>query len=117
MQLYSVMVNTFQEPCQFWLFQPGAGQLSEESIDQVPARDVCTNKGRLALYYGTWHGGIMTEPKPKPRALGVLLAIGAIGGVIYGSITGQPSAGLLIGFGGGAAIAMLFWIIDRTRTG
>ncbi len=58
---------------------------------------------------------IETRP-PAPRALGCLLALGALGGGVIGTLKGQPSAGLVIGFGAGAIIAITFWLYDRTRS-
>lgn len=46
---------------------------------------------------------------------GVLIAIGAIAGALIGAGQGQPSAGLVIGVGIGAALAILLWLLQRGR--
>ena len=47
------------------------------------------------------------------RAGGVLLGLGFMLGAIVGVVLRQPSAGLLIGGGIGAALALLIWWRDR----
>lgn len=49
------------------------------------------------------------------RAGGSLVAIGTIAGTIAGGLLGQPSAGLLVGFGLGVVAALIVWAIDRKR--
>jgi hypothetical protein len=57
---------------------------------------------------------VMTAPKTKPRqAGGFLITVGLIVGAVTGVALGEPSAGLLIGGGIGAAIALLLWWRDR----
>jgi hypothetical protein len=57
---------------------------------------------------------VMTAPKPKPRqAGGFLITLGLILGAVIGVALGQPSAGLLLGGGIGAALALLLWWRDR----
>ncbi len=57
-----------------------------------------------------------TPEKPGPKAGGALIAIftllGAVGGVIFG----QPSIGLLAGFGFGCALAIVVWLRDRSAS-
>lgn len=52
-------------------------------------------------------------PAPAPRrsgaAGGVFVAIGALAGAFIGNLEGQASAGLLIGLGVGAVIAVIIW--------
>jgi hypothetical protein len=56
----------------------------------------------------------MTVPKSKPRqAGGFLITVGLILGAVIGVALGEPSAGLLIGGGIGAALALLLWWRDR----
>jgi Na+/proline symporter len=57
----------------------------------------------------------MNEPKNKSMAGGVFIALGLIGGVIAGVYYNQASAGMVIGLGVGAAVALLVWVIDRKR--
>ena len=54
----------------------------------------------------------MTKQKGS-RAGGILLAIGFTLGSVIGVVLGEPSAGLLIGGGIGAALALLIWWRDR----
>jgi uncharacterized membrane protein len=51
--------------------------------------------------------------KPVPRAAGILITLGTLGGAVYGAVKGQPSLGLVLGFGAGVAIALAFWLFDR----
>lgn len=54
-------------------------------------------------------------PDPGPRAGGAIIAFGVIGGVIVGLAAGQPTLGVLAGFGVSVAIAILLWVRDRRR--
>lgn len=54
---------------------------------------------------------------PNPSAAGAPLALSILVGAIVGGIYGQPTIGLLIGFGVGAAIAVAVWLNDRRRIG
>lgn len=40
---------------------------------------------------------------------GVFIAIGVLAGAIVGGFMGQPSAGLLVGLGLGALVALAIW--------
>jgi hypothetical protein len=51
--------------------------------------------------------------KPAPRAAGVFITLGTLAGAVYGIIKGQPSLGLVLGFGAGVVIALAFWLFDR----
>jgi hypothetical protein len=60
----------------------------------------------------------VTEPAPSPpprRAGGALLAAGILGGVVIGSVLGQPSIGFLAGLGAGLAALALVWVGERKR--
>ena len=57
----------------------------------------------------------MNEPATTPRAGGFIIAVAIIVGALGGTILGQPSAGVLIGFAAGAAAAILIWLKDRRR--
>ena len=59
----------------------------------------------------------MHEPRPKKPAMagGFFIAILTIGGAVIGGFAGQPSIGLLTGFGLGVAIALALWWKDRKR--
>jgi hypothetical protein len=46
---------------------------------------------------------------------GIFLFLGPIGGAAYGISRGQPIQWMLIGFGAGVALALAFWLFDRTR--
>lgn len=60
------------------------------------------------------HGAAMPNDTPSSTmAGGVFLALGTIGGVMIGSINGQPSIGFLIGLGVGALLAGAVWWQDR----
>lgn len=58
----------------------------------------------------------MAEPTPRtPLAGGALIAIGAMGGALIGLFAGEATPGLLIGGGGGIALAILIWLVDLRR--
>ncbi len=53
----------------------------------------------------------------QPRlAGGIFIAVGLLVGAIGGVALDQPSAGMVIGMGVGAALAMAVWILDRKRS-
>jgi hypothetical protein len=53
----------------------------------------------------------------QPRlAGGIFIAIGLLAGAIAGVALDQPSAGMVIGMGVGAAIAVAVWLLDRKRS-
>ncbi len=88
----------------------------ETFVDQIPQRHICSETGCLAPRFGTWHWQDMINSKPDdPRAAGVFLALGAIGGTIVGIVYGQPSIGLLAGLASGGLIALILWLIDRKQ--
>ena len=55
------------------------------------------------------------ENKAPRLAGGIFIAIGMLGGAIVGVIMDQPSAGMVIALGLGAAAAALTWLIDSKR--
>jgi len=55
------------------------------------------------------------EPARNNQAGGFFLAACIIGGTVAGAILHQPSLGFLIGLGGGILLAILIWVIDRSR--
>lgn len=54
---------------------------------------------------------------PEPRAAGVFIAASVIIGALVGVVTGQPSAGVVVGAGAGIAVAVAQWLIDRKQAG
>lgn len=56
-----------------------------------------------------------TENSSPRLAGGIFIALGLLGGAIAGVAMDQPSAGMVIGLGAGAAIAILVWLYDRKR--
>lgn len=46
---------------------------------------------------------------------GFFIALGIIGGVVTGTIYGQPTIGMLAGTAAGLGLAALVWAIDRLR--
>lgn len=62
----------------------------------------------------------MAPPTNRPRRSGSLaggffIALGVIGGVVTGTIYGQPTIGMLLGTAIGFGLAMLVWLIDLLR--
>ncbi len=59
----------------------------------------------------------MADPTPSrsPMAGGFILAVGVLGGALTGAVLGQPTIGVLTGFGLSAAIAAALWLVDRRR--
>ncbi len=54
-----------------------------------------------------------TPPRKTPLAGGVLIALGAVGGALWGLHNGQPTIGLLAGVGIAALLSVLLWLISR----
>jgi hypothetical protein len=46
---------------------------------------------------------------------GIFLFLGPIIGALVGISRGEPILGMLFGFGIGAALALLVWVIDRRK--
>lgn len=57
-----------------------------------------------------------TENSQPRLAGGIFIALGLLVGAIAGIALDQPSAGMIIGFGAGAAIALVVWLLDRKRS-
>lgn len=55
--------------------------------------------------------------KPAPLSAGILIALGAIGGFVYGMKFGEPNWWALIGTITGCVAAILVYLADRMRTG
>ena len=53
--------------------------------------------------------------KQPPRAAGILIAAGAIGGFLFGLGSGQANWWALIGTLAGIALAVALWLFDRGR--
>ena len=57
-----------------------------------------------------------TENSQLRLAGGIFIALGLLVGAIAGVAMDQPSAGMVIGLGIGAAIAVAVWLLDRKRS-
>lgn len=62
----------------------------------------------------------MAPSSNRPRRSGSLaggffIALGVIGGVVTGTIYGQPTIGMLLGTAIGFGLAMLVWLMDLLR--
>lgn len=57
-----------------------------------------------------------TENSQPRLAGGIFIALGLLVGAIVGVVMNQPSAGMVIGLGVGAAIAVGIWLLDRKRS-
>lgn len=57
----------------------------------------------------------MPDPAPhkRPYAGGFLIVLGVVVGCVAGVMAGQPTPGVLIGGGTGAALAVALWLRDR----
>jgi hypothetical protein len=55
----------------------------------------------------------MTDKPPRTRAAGAIIAFAVIAGAIIGTMTGQPTIGVLAGFGASVLFALLLWLWDR----
>ena len=55
------------------------------------------------------------ENDKGPLAGGCLMCIALLAGALAGIYLGQPSIGVLAGFGTGLALLILIWLWDRTR--
>ena len=56
----------------------------------------------------------MAQPRLS-RAAGAPLALLIVLGALIGTIAGQPTIGVLVGFGTGVLIALALWWRDRPR--
>lgn len=57
------------------------------------------------------------QTDPKPAAAGCLLSLAILIGATIGMFLRQPSAGVVGGAAVGIAIAILYWLYDKRRTG
>lgn len=79
-------------------------------------RQASTGENPLAARKGRCHGAPMTaSPKRTPMAGGALLAGSILLGPVIGAFFGQPSIGLLAGFGFGLVLLLVVWLVDRRR--
>ncbi|MCL6697243.1 hypothetical protein LZ496_00355 [Sphingomonas sp. NSE70-1] len=46
---------------------------------------------------------------------GIFLFLGPVVGALIGINRGEPILGMLLGFGVGAALALVIWLIDRRK--
>ena len=46
---------------------------------------------------------------------GIFLFLGPIVGALIGISRNEPILGMLLGFGAGAALALIIWLIDRRK--
>lgn len=60
-----------------------------------------------------WQATRMTRPPHSPKAGGMPIALGVMGGAILGAVFGEATMGLLIGLALGIAIAVAIWRLDR----
>jgi hypothetical protein len=64
----------------------------------------------------SWQGQRMTRNGRKdPTGAGAIIAFLVLFGAIGGGLLGQPSIGLLAGFGLGVAIAIFLWLRECGR--
>ena len=56
-------------------------------------------------------------PSYSARAGGCFLTLCILAGAFGGLVIGNPMKGVLIGTAGGAALALLVWLVDRRRRG
>jgi hypothetical protein len=69
---------------------------------------------RLASAGSICHLSIMKGDR-TPAAGGIFLFLGPVAGAAYGAFVSQPIMGMLIGFAAGLALAIIVWLIDRSR--
>jgi hypothetical protein len=69
---------------------------------------------KLARHRRFWQSRGM-EPARNSQAGGFVLAACIIGATVAGAILHQPSIGFLIGLGAGILLALVIWIVDRSR--
>ena len=82
---------------------------------EPPILPHASRTGTLASRGGTWQGRDMASKPPRktPLAGGFVIALGAIGGAVYGLIHHQPTIGLLVGVGIAVVISVLLWLFSR----
>jgi hypothetical protein len=57
-----------------------------------------------------------TPPSRNPLAGGFLLMLALLAGALIGAASGQPSLGVVIGFGVGVVIVAAIWLLDRRKS-
>ncbi len=79
------------------------------------------------MFFGKGAGSPPSPPRPakgkshsmqqrrSPAAGGIFLFLGPVIGAVYGAARGEPVLWMMAGFGGGAVLATLIWIIDRRK--
>lgn len=55
------------------------------------------------------------DKRRTPAAGGIFLFLGPVIGTLYGIGRGEPILWMLYGFGAGIVLALLIWLIDRSR--
>ncbi len=80
-----------------------------------PALPHASRTGTLASRDGTWQCRDMASrpPRKTPLAGGFIIALGAIGGAVYGGFHHQATIGLLAGVGIAVVISVLLWLFSR----
>ena len=108
--------HPFNGRANFWEKGMAAAYKSQWTISQMPMRDIYTVSVQLASRFEAWQRGRMTEKQQSsPRGAGSIIALLSITGVIAGGLMGQPTIGLLAGFGLGVAIGLAMWLRDRRK--
>jgi hypothetical protein len=70
-----------------------------------------------SLLAGTAGGGHVAAMQHRSTAAGgIFLFLGLLMGAVYGINAGQPMLWLLRGFAAGAVLAILVWVVDRSRS-
>ena len=62
-----------------------------------------------------WQAMAMNKRPHTPKAGGMPIALGVMGGAILGAVFGEATMGLLIGLALGIAIAVAIWQLDRPK--
>ncbi len=62
---------------------------------------------------GCGKGSGMNRPSQSPKAGGMPIALGTLGGAIIGAMFGEATIGLLVGLALGIGIAVIIWRRDR----
>ena len=57
----------------------------------------------------------MNSPRKNLQSGGFLLALAVVAGAVGGTMAGEPSIGILAGFGVGLLLLLAVWLIDRRR--
>ena len=60
-----------------------------------------------------WQATVMNKPPHPPKAGGMPIALGVMGGASIGAVFGEATMGLLIGLALGIAVAVAIWRLDR----